>query len=459
MFLIDGAMISFMKKFPFPGTTMRDIIYYSENHLGEGYLSKRSFDETVEEGKKFFNQNFADKYFKAAEETRRTFFEIIKKVKNSNVSQMSNEELADLFWELQDCVADGVAFYCQSQHEPLMAAENRIREIVKDEDKLLTVVEPYELDDINNGEIYWYNLVKDKDSISKDDILSYLERFSWHMWNTHDLDEAINYYKNKFLDDKKTDYQNITQEIIDSKKRHKKKVISILKEFNNDELNQLVDLFHRTTLGRMRLKPTWAGVEFLAHNLMDEVAKRLDIKVVELVSYYRIKEVIEALKNGKSLSKEELKAREESYFVALEDYKEIFLSGKKAKKFAKDNYPELFKENTKEEIKGTIVSKGKHTGKVRVILSENINKVKELSKIFEEGDVLVTDMTQPNMMVLIAKAGAIVTNEGGITSHAAVVSREFRIPCIVGTHKATTTFKDEDLVEVDANKGIVKKIK
>ena len=52
--------------------------------------------------------------------------------------------------------------------------------------------------------------------------------------------------------------------------------------------------------------------------------------------------------------------------------------------------------------------------------------------------------------------GAIVTNEGGITSHAAIMSREFQIPCIVGTHEATKIFKDGDLVEVDANTGIVR---
>ena len=57
------------------------------------------------------------------------------------------------------------------------------------------------------------------------------------------------------------------------------------------------------------------------------------------------------------------------------------------------------------------------------------------------------------------KAGAIITDEGGLTSHAAVISREFGIPCIVGTHKATEIFKNGDLVEVDANKGVVSIIK
>ena len=62
-------------------------------------------------------------------------------------------------------------------------------------------------------------------------------------------------------------------------------------------------------------------------------------------------------------------------------------------------------------------------------------------------------------MPAIQKAKAIITNEGGITCHAAVISRELGIPCIVGTKIATKVLKDGDLVKVDANKGIVKVIK
>jgi pyruvate,water dikinase len=56
-------------------------------------------------------------------------------------------------------------------------------------------------------------------------------------------------------------------------------------------------------------------------------------------------------------------------------------------------------------------------------------------------------------------AGAIITNQGGITSHAAITSREMKIPCIIGTKIATKVLKDGDLVEVDANRGVVKIIK
>ena len=76
-----------------------------------------------------------------------------------------------------------------------------------------------------------------------------------------------------------------------------------------------------------------------------------------------------------------------------------------------------------------------------------------------EGNVLVTVMTSPDMVIAVKKAGAIVTDEGGFLCHAAILSREFDIPCIVGTVNATKVLNDGDLVEVDAEKGIVRVLK
>ena len=74
-------------------------------------------------------------------------------------------------------------------------------------------------------------------------------------------------------------------------------------------------------------------------------------------------------------------------------------------------------------------------------------------------DVLVAISTGPEIILACQKAGAIITDEGGIISHAAIISRELKIPCIIGTKVATKVLRDGDLVEVDAEKGVVRKIK
>ena len=103
-------------------------------------------------------------------------------------------------------------------------------------------------------------------------------------------------------------------------------------------------------------------------------------------------------------------------------------------------------------LTGTIAYPGKAVGTVHVVLNPNETST------FKEGDILVTGMTRPDFIHLMRKAGAIVTDAGGMLCHAAITAREFKKPCIIGTRFASTAFKTGDCVEVDANNGIVKKI-
>ena len=85
-----------------------------------------------------------------------------------------------------------------------------------------------------------------------------------------------------------------------------------------------------------------------------------------------------------------------------------------------------------------------------------VKDVKEASKV-NKGDVLVAEMTAPDYVPIMSKAVAIVTDKGGSTSHAAIVSREMGTPCVVGTDEATKKLKDGDIVTVDGSNGVVYK--
>ncbi len=102
------------------------------------------------------------------------------------------------------------------------------------------------------------------------------------------------------------------------------------------------------------------------------------------------------------------------------------------------------------EIEGGCASTGRAQGKVRILLSP-----REVGKM-QKGDILVTTMTSPEFLPAIKKASAIVTDEGGITCHAAIISRELGIPCVIGTKIATKVLKDGLIVEIRANHGLVK---
>jgi pyruvate,water dikinase len=105
--------------------------------------------------------------------------------------------------------------------------------------------------------------------------------------------------------------------------------------------------------------------------------------------------------------------------------------------------------NGKVLLSGLGASPGSASGVVKIVKS-----MADLGKV-KKGDVLVTVMTNPDMVVTMQKAAAIVTNEGGITSHAAIVSREMGIPAVVGTDSATEKLQEGQVVTVDGSKGRV----
>jgi phosphoenolpyruvate synthase/pyruvate phosphate dikinase len=104
-------------------------------------------------------------------------------------------------------------------------------------------------------------------------------------------------------------------------------------------------------------------------------------------------------------------------------------------------------------IKGYSASRGKVRGKVKIVYNPS-----EATK-FLKGWILVTGMTRPEFIPLMKKAAAIITNEGSITCHAAIISRELHKPCIIGTKIATQLLHDGDEVDVDADHGVVKILK
>ncbi|WP_066636573.1 phosphoenolpyruvate synthase [Desulfolucanica intricata] len=116
----------------------------------------------------------------------------------------------------------------------------------------------------------------------------------------------------------------------------------------------------------------------------------------------------------------------------------------------KSEMTEVKKEDLEVLVKGMAASPGIASGKVTIVRNDDISGVKE-------GDILVTIMTNPDMVPAMSKAGAIITDEGGRTCHAAIVSRELGVPCIVGTKRASEILKEGMEVTIDATRGVVYK--
>lgn len=180
--------------------------------------------------------------------------------------------------------------------------------------------------------------------------------------------------------------------------------------------------------------------EYDSVGLFEEIAKRLELSFKHLV-HLTDEEIQKGLITGTApLPKEAIEERFENFFVELKNGQVTLTAPEKKEQQAKNAT----------KVKGMCASPGQTRGKVTILRNSS-----ELFRM-QKGAVLVTFMTTPDYVPAMQKASAIVTNDGGMTCHAAIVSRELGKPCIVGTRNATEILNDGDIVNVDATKGVVR---
>ncbi len=143
-------------------------------------------------------------------------------------------------------------------------------------------------------------------------------------------------------------------------------------------------------------------------------------------------------------NKKELQKRLEGYIYFLENDKQHIITGKAKKQFLKKEG--VGTEKKTEVIKGLSVFPGKVSGKVRKGTAYTFDQI-------QKGDILVCPKTDPSWVPILGKVSGIITEGGGLLSHAAIVSRELKIPCIVGVAEVFNKLKDDYLIEMNGKTG------
>lgn len=186
-----------------------------------------------------------------------------------------------------------------------------------------------------------------------------------------------------------------------------------------------------------------------------EFVRRLDApqQTIEYVLWWEVPRLFNTSKKEQRVLLQLAERREKgSLYLDLAAWKDsrCALFGKDARE-VNEYLNQLITEQHK-ELKGRTAFPGLVKGTAKVI-----NNQSDFAKM-KQGDILIASNTRPEYVPIMRIAGAIVTEEGGITSHAAVVSREMQKPCIVGVQGLLNVIQDGDRVEVDANTGVVRKL-
>jgi excisionase family DNA binding protein len=215
------------------------------------------------------------------------------------------------------------------------------------------------------------------------------------------------------------------------------------------ELSELLRLVDRLFVYHDYRKETQVKPIFYEYKILNLISKITKIPTY-LLEWCDPKEIIDILKTGK-FDEKEINQRKSHFLYVHYNGKITKLSGKKA---AREHKRILsFELEETRDLQGLSACPGKVVGEAFVALTtDSASKIKK-------GQILVTGMTTPDYVPAMKKAAGLVTDEGGITCHAAIVSRELQIPCIISTKTATRLIKTGDIIEVLANHGVVRILK
>ena len=295
----------------------------------------------------------------------------------------------------------------------------------------------------------------DKDILEKeikDKIDKILEEYGWldaSINGNPKSVESITTDLNDLLSFKSEVYNIIQKRTQDKKEKSMERdelLKEILKDSNQMQKRQIMFCIKSAEYGRMCVDEVMQFL-FNTRPIYNELGKRLEIDEVEL-KFMHMDEIRDCLLNKKEVPKKDIMERQKLCLCLVGENKVEIYSGKEAQKW-KDELASIVHDKDA-PLKGEIAfSKGKVKGIARLV-----KDVKDMSKV-NKGEILVSSRTYPDLLPAMKKASAIVAELGGLLSHAAIVSRELGIPCLVGVRNATSKIKDGDIIEIDTEKGVI----
>src|ERR1700722_19889613 len=409
------------------------------------------------------DSKFSTKLLKGWEKDEKKFDDFFwKEFPKINLQKLSDKQLLQLWKRAYDLAITRLSSTGIIDHFSL-GTNSLVNEMVKKEIKAQTkgrewkdselsnifaiATAPVHQSFINQAEI---DLLKIATGQSKETIEHYQQRWFWTK-NNYVTSQvlSVEYFRKEIKDwkESKKVLKKEIEKLENTPKENKLKKQALFREYKFSPLlkNLLKISEDFTSWQDERKRATYFNI-YIGSKLLEEIGRRKGYTLNQL--RYTTGFEIENIFVKKEPSAKELDVRmDNSVFVATPKGYYV-ATGAEVEKVRKIMWGEKKEENIM-DFRGLTASLGKVQGRVRIIKS-----VDEVGNILQ-GEILVAVMTRPDYVPAMKKAAAIVTNEGGVTSHAAIVSRELHIPCIIGTKIATEVLHDGDLIEVNANHGKV----
>ena len=380
-----------------------------------------------------------------------------KRIFGTDLQNLSDRELAKFTANFAK-IYEKVFPFLVTPHAIERYFESHIREAISKEAVLNILLSPVKTEDAEReSALRLAARVKRHgfDSSSEKLLTAHWQNFCWlSLWSLNAKSLTREYFRGEI--------ENILEKISDPDKelrrlaaevsRRKKLFGKTLKKVRaGRELSDHILLLQEYIFLRTYRKNAICQAHYYHLPLLDKVAKRLKLtnESVKLLSY---EELVGGLLGEVAVKKLQglVHNRKPGWAVLMWQGKVTTVTGIRKIVETVEQFGIVSPNHSARTIKGNPASRGKVIGPVKVI-----HNLSQLDKV-QKGDILVAKMTTPDYIMAINRCAGIITDEGGVTCHAAIVSREFNIPCLVATHSATRLLKDNDLVELDASAGLVR---
>ncbi|PIR74429.1 MAG: hypothetical protein COU35_02485 [Candidatus Magasanikbacteria bacterium CG10_big_fil_rev_8_21_14_0_10_47_10] len=431
-----------------PFNIVTDKLYVPEGRLQAVYFLRDQFEELL----KIFTADVLAQdrktYAAGYERALDNHLQWALKVTAQDWKEKTDSELIDFVNVFSDKLAD----FGQLQFLAFLALEGPTKMVEQRIEKeysgaqaiLQSISTPYRQTKLTQARLELLHMVVDG-HVSDEDLLVYIHKYAWlPMYEFVDTPLTIDEVKHEMehIEDARGERAAIEQAQGDQLRVYDQFLSSI----EDPSFRDLVEVTHMFAY----LKETRDGYRrpyyFAFRPFWHEMASRTKLTARQL-NYLIDRELVELLETKDHQKWTDVANSRQKMFSFV-------MKGGHVDVYDRDISDEFGLPKPKEGnvIVGKGASAGSAIGPVSIVYHRG-----EFSR-FKEGDVLVTTMTHPEFLTVMKKACAIVTDEGGITCHAAIIARELGKPCIIGAGNATSLLKDGDLVEVDGESGIVRKI-
>lgn len=436
----------------------RNTVTYWKNGMVNSYAPEYEWENIAHFlGDKFLNlDEILIRELTRLYDSNRIFFETyLNGINLDRLGELTDGELKNTFINIQNFALGDLyrLNFVQIEHALTTAINKELKRLGKEQGTLSALIVSEKHTEYQSEEIAFRKLVKDLENAQQTEIeervKNHWDKFAFMHCAYGESPYPVEYYLERVKNHNHEDTDSESDLAAAAKASRE-----LLSSINSPVLQKLIPLMVKGGEFRDNNKARLGQTMKYKFAILDEISNRFGVNRSD-ISFYSVKDLCQVMEDGTRLDSDLIEKRKNDgvllfRFEGVSKYPEFSMSEYQREVGELIKSTQSSSGESKKELNGVCASPGVVSGKAKIVYSyEDGEKVKE-------GDIMVAIGTDFDLMDAIQRSSAVITEEGGLLSHASVVCRELKKPCCIAVENATTIIKDDQKIYLDAEKGLIK---